>query len=431
MPIVLGSECCTDPQHPRRRHAVITTLPTLTWWAVPQAASYLVEVSTSPNFSSLFATATVPTTSYAVSTPLSLLEVYYWRVKAINPCSESSFAAFNAFHFIGNGCQVFNATGMPLAIPNTASTVTQTMNVTFNQPIVSVKTTMNIDHTYIGDLDVKLVSPQNTMRVVFDKPGVPASNFGCSGDDINASFGDSFSNTAVQFESTCGSMAPAISGNYKPLEAFSAFAGQNAQGNWTLRITDNFDDDGGGLLAWSLEICGTTTSPAAALLQNNVISVVQNQGGVISNTYLQGQGTPAADLVFTLLTTPANGELSLNGVGLTVGGIFTQADIDAGLLTYQHDGSMTSTDEFEFDFQNNNSHWLHAQVFHITIIQNTLSASADLTQPINCAGANNGQITVSANGGNAPLEYSLNAGPYQSNNVFSGLPLALTPWREG
>ncbi len=396
-------------------------LPTLTWGAVPQAATYLVEVSTSPSFSPLVASATVTTTNYMMPTPLSELEVYYWRVKAINPCSESSYAAFNAFHLGGIGCQTFNATGLPLTIPITASTVTKTLNVTLNQSILSVKTSMNIDHSYIGDLDVRLVSPQSTTRVVFDRPGVPASNFGCGGDDINASFSDSHTNTSALFENTCGSGTPSISGNFQPLEAFSAFTGQNAQGNWTLSIRDNFDDDGGGLLAWSLEICGLTNAPAAVLLLNNMFTVTQNQSGVISNTYLQGQGTPATDLVFTLLSTPANGQLLLNSVALALGGTFTQADIDAGLLTYQHDGSMTTTDEFEFDFQDNSNYWLHAQVFQIGIIQNNLAANAALTQPISCAGANNGQITVAANGGNAPLEYSLNGGAYQSSNLFSDL----------
>ncbi|MCC6727220.1 MAG: proprotein convertase P-domain-containing protein [Saprospiraceae bacterium] len=400
---------------------VTTPQPTLTWAAVPQAASYLVEVSETPAFATLVASATLTTTSYQVTAALNILDIYYWRVKAINPCSETAFSAFNAFHLGGVGCQSFSATGLPLAIPTIAGTVTKTLNIPLNQSIVSVKTSMNIGHSYIGDLDVKLVSPQNTTRVVFDRPGVPVLPFGCQGDDINASFGDSFTNTAGLFDSTCLNTVPSIIGNYQPLEAFSAFAGQNAQGNWTLRITDNYDQDGGALLTWSMEVCGLTASTAASLLQNNVLSVAQGQTAVISNAYLQGQGTPAAGLDFILLTLPAHGQLILNGAPLAIGSTFTQAELDANLLSYQHDGSSSSTDEFKFDYQNNAGNWLHAQVFHINVIQNNLAATAAVTQPINCAGANNGQITVSANGGNAPLQYSLNGGAYQNSNVFGGL----------
>ena len=53
-------------------------------------------------------------------------------------------------------------------------------------------------------------------------------------------------------------------------------------------------------------------------------------------------------LVYTLDTAPANGTLYNNGVALSAGGSFTQADIDAGLITYDHDGSQTSSDAFAF-----------------------------------------------------------------------------------
>ncbi|MCU0345360.1 MAG: M12 family metallo-peptidase [Saprospiraceae bacterium] len=395
--------------------------PTLTWAAVPNASQYLVEVSTSPNFATLTASGTVTTTSFQVPTALASLGIYYWRVRAINPCSQSAFAPFRAFHLGNIGCQTFNATGLPLAIPTVVGTVTKTLNVPISQSIISVKTTMNIDHSYVGDLEVELVSPQNTTRVVFDRPGVPASDFGCSGDDINASFSDAFTNTAAMFEAACNGSVPAISGDYQPMEAFSAFSSQNSQGNWTLRITDNYDDDGGSLLSWSLEICGLTASTAAVLLENEVLTVPQGQSGVVTNAYLQGQGTPAASLDFTLLSLPANGTLLLNGTPLGIGGSFAQADINAGLLAYDHNGSMTTSDQFTFDYQDNSGSWLHAQVFQINILQNNLAATAAITQSVTCFGVNNGVITVSASGGQAPLEYSLNGGAFQSSNIFSGL----------
>lgn len=53
-----------------------------------------------------------------------------------------------------------------------------------------------------------------------------------------------------------------------------------------------------------------------------------------------------AELVYTLNTIPVNGILRLNGVALNIGDTFTQADVDAGVVTYDHDGSETSSDSF-------------------------------------------------------------------------------------
>ncbi len=400
---------------------VVEFQPTLTWMAVTNAAEYLVEISESPAFSSLFASGTSVATSFQVPTPCSSLTVYYWRVRAQNPCSQSDFSATFAFHLGGIGCQTFTATGLPLTIPLVASSVNKTLNVPANLSINSVQTAMNISHTYVGDLDVELTSPQGTTLKVFDRPGVPASQFGCASDNIVANFADSYTNSATVFENTCSATPPAISGNFKPMAPFAGFDGESALGNWTLKITDSYDDDGGALNNWALEICGLVPSQPAVLLNNEILDVLKGQSEVISQTYLQGQGSPSNEVVFTLLSLPVNGQLT---IGLDVPGIgttFTQADIDAGLLSYQHDGSTTTSDEFLFDMVDQAGNWLHAQVFLINVIQSNLAASAAITQPISCTGENDGEITVTATGGMDPLEYSLNGGAFQSSNVFSGL----------
>ena len=56
----------------------------------------------------------------------------------------------------------------------------------------------------------------------------------------------------------------------------------------------------------------------------------------------------AAQIVYTVDAATANGTLSLNWVPLTATDTFTQADIDAGLLRYRHDGGETTSDSFGF-----------------------------------------------------------------------------------
>ncbi len=55
-----------------------------------------------------------------------------------------------------------------------------------------------------------------------------------------------------------------------------------------------------------------------------------------------------AGLIYTLTGDVSNGTLKLNGTALNVSDTFTQADIDAGLVTYDHDDSETTTDSFDF-----------------------------------------------------------------------------------
>lgn len=400
---------------------VTSFTPTLTWSAVANASEYYVEVSQTPSFSPVFASGTVNTNSWQLGLAGGANDVYYWRVRAQNPCSQSGFSPTFAFHIGAVGCQTFNATGLPLAIPLTAATVSKTLSVPASMSITSVQTGMNIAHTYVGDLSATLTSPSGTVLKIFDRPGVPASDFGCANDNIVANFSDSYSNSATVFENTCNGSTPAISGNYKPMDPFSGFVGQNSQGSWTLAITDSYDDDGGNLNTWSVEICGPMASSPAVLSTNATLTVPQALSGTITDAYLNAQGTPPAQTVYTLLSLPAHGNLLVGGNAAVVGTTFTQADVDGGLLTYDNDGSSNLTDQFVFDMQNPTGNWLHSQIFHINITPNNLTAMATITSGITCAGANNGQITVNATGGNAPLQFSLNGGAFQSSNVFSNL----------
>ena len=85
-------------------------------------------------------------------------------------------------------------------------------------------------------------------------------------------------------------------------------------------------------------------------LLNTGLTVGEGQSAVIAAANLQAQDpdTAPANLVFTLASVPANGQLRLSGVPLVVGDQFNQIDINGGALSYTHNDSQTSSDSFTF-----------------------------------------------------------------------------------
>jgi len=93
--------------------------------------------------------------------------------------------------------------------------------------ISDVQVPVNITHTYIGDLDIVLKSPQGTGVVLHNRSGGSA-------EDIVGTYGVDLA----------------------PAEPLSAFVGEPAAGTWELSVTDNADVDTGTLNGWSLDLCG-------------------------------------------------------------------------------------------------------------------------------------------------------------------------------
>src|SRR5690606_17645785 len=114
--------------------------------------------------------------------------------------------------------------------------------------ISDLNVTMNIAHSWVSDLTITLISPAGIEVKLLDGACDDAN-------DISATFNDG----AMQF--VCGNN-PAISGTVGPLEQLSAFNGQNSAGTWTLRVKDNYSQDGGSLNSWSLTICNTEVALA-------------------------------------------------------------------------------------------------------------------------------------------------------------------------
>ncbi len=73
-----------------------------------------------------------------------------------------------------------------------------------------------------------------------------------------------------------------------------------------------------------------------------------------------------AQLIYTITSSTSNGTIAFGGVSLGVNDTFSQADIDAGFITYDHNGSETSSDSFSFTVDDGTGTTTSA-TFNITI----------------------------------------------------------------
>jgi hypothetical protein len=132
----------------------------LTWNAVPFTETYVVELSPNPSFVPLIFTQTLSGTGIQTST-LQAGTVYYWRVRAQNDCGQSDFSATYAFQTGNLTCnQLFISADVPKTIDaNSVNTVVSTLNVPVGKSIADVDVTLLANHTYVGDLNAKLIAP--------------------------------------------------------------------------------------------------------------------------------------------------------------------------------------------------------------------------------------------------------------------------------
>ena len=95
---------------------------------------------------------------------------------------------------------------------------------------------------------------------------------------------------------------------------------------------------------------------------NQVLTLHEGEAVTITNGSLRVLDADALpqQIVYTPVTAPAHGSLSL--------GAFTQADVNAGRLTYRHDGSETTSDAFSFTIRDGSGGGLGTQTLQIQIL---------------------------------------------------------------
>ncbi|MEL7219904.1 MAG: cadherin-like domain-containing protein [Bacteroidota bacterium] len=291
---------------------------------------------------------------------------------------------------------------------------------------------LDLTHTQIGDLDARLIAPTETNVLLFDRPGFPNNDFGCSGANLLLSFNANSSNAASSLESSCNTSETGaniagpphtISGEYRAIGNLAGLNNQSSQGAWQLVVNDNEVADGGILEAWRITVCYELEGSPPELITNMTLPVTYGQESLLTNDNLRvvDNDNSPNELTYRLNTSPSEGSLRRNGQMLGVEDTFTQQDIDNGLMSYTHQGGNILSDAFNFDLTDAAGFCLENNVFQIEIISTNFIASLTQTSVIFCNGGNDGMIETSVQGGIPPYTYRLNGGPFQESNIFDNL----------
>lgn len=148
----------------------------------------------------------------------------------------------------------YSSVNVPVTIDaGNADTYTSTLSVGDAVSIADIDVVLDIAHTYISDLTIRLTSPDNTTVTLLSGPCFDEDNIMATLDDEG---------TAVL------ACPPTDSGSYQPSGNLSDFDTKSATGTWTLTIIDNASGDGGSLDAWSIIITAACSVTAPTLSLN-------------------------------------------------------------------------------------------------------------------------------------------------------------------
>lgn len=157
------------------------------------------------------------------------------------------FLLFSFFSIQNLLSQEFTIPGSSFAIsddncPGFNSSSANVTGLEINSGIYLQKVTINISHTYTGDLEIRLRAPNNALiNLSLDNGG--------SGDNYT---GTNFIFSGIAPDGSITAASAPFTGSYYPQGATSGLPTTDLNGAWRLEICDDAADDIGSLLNWSI-----------------------------------------------------------------------------------------------------------------------------------------------------------------------------------
>lgn len=330
------------------------------WNDLLNADAYNLEVSTDPTFD--VGSLVVSENGLTESNFTAGLEgntAYFWRVTPVNECGVGAASVPSTFHTITQSCITQKSDDGPINISGSGTPTIKSQIVVSGGGTISDINVPNIkgNHVAVGDLEFRLVGPDDTKVVLFGDPtcGINQFNFG---------FDDE---SGLTVPSPC---APNTGLVYQPKEELSEFVDKDVSGIWTLEVAVVNDlGDGGTFESWDFEYCGSFEVSNPELVNNNALRVPPNDSrAIITDSLLvQDADNGANELEYTIVQAPLFGTITLNGTDLGVNGTFTQSDINNFRVRYRNDDDTATDDFFTFVVRDGDGGFLGTPRFNIII----------------------------------------------------------------
>ncbi len=231
--IATGSAPSATPTPTRTTTATASSTPTATGLPPTPTATATISLTPTATSTAISPTATATATATATPTATSSLTATPTHTPIPGLCSAPS-----------------------IAIPDNG-VITDTLVIGVTGAIADLDVQIIAAHTWVGDLTFTVHHAGNSVTII-DRPGVPATSYGCDGNDINAILDDF---AALPVEDQCAASVPAINGVFQPNNLLNAFNGENLDGTWTLTVLDNVPGDTGALQSWCLLATISGTPP--------------------------------------------------------------------------------------------------------------------------------------------------------------------------